>query len=99
MPGPVREVAWRLVLPEIRKIVKEELESQLKPIYTEIKRLDEKVDSMRNELKADIARVDEKLSSRIQAVEEKVSSFARQTDLVKEVERLKIEVSSLKERK
>lgn len=68
MSKTAKEVAWRLVLQEIRKIVKEELESQLKPVCTEIKRLDEKVDSLRNEIKADIARVDEKLSS-----------FARQT--------------------
>ena len=125
MSGTVKGAAWRLVLPEIRKIVKEELDSQLRPVHSEITRLDEKMESVRNELKADVARVDAKvdshhrelsaemdsvrkelsaqidgaqrgLSVQIGATRGEVSTLKGQMDLVREVERLKVEVASLK---
>ena len=46
MPGPVREVAWRLVLPEIRKIVKEELDSQLRGVNGRIDSVAERIDGL-----------------------------------------------------
>lgn len=60
----VKVPAWvaRVLLPEIRSIVKEEISS-------EVKRLDEKIDLVRNELLAEIRRVDEKLSAKIDSLE------------------------------
>ena len=49
MPGPIKGAARRSALPEIRKIVKEELGSQLRPVSSEIRRLDGKMDSVRTE--------------------------------------------------
>ncbi|MDG7022972.1 MAG: hypothetical protein JRN45_00465 [Nitrososphaerota archaeon] len=92
MSRTAKEFVKRMTAPEIRVIVREEATSAVAPLTVKIdgmeKRLDQKIDSVRNELKADIARVDEK-----------VSSFERQTNLVREVERLKVEVAALKEKK
>ena len=84
------------MLPETRKIVKEELDSQLRPVGSEIRRLDEKMGSVRIELKADASRVDEMLSSKIGAVDQMVTSMSGQFDLAREVERQKVEFAAPK---
>jgi hypothetical protein len=65
MSKALKEAGWRLILPEIRAIVKEEIAAATAPINVRIdemdKRLSDKIDSLRNELKSDISRLDSKV--------------------------------------
>ncbi|MEM2530413.1 MAG: hypothetical protein QXL32_04750 [Candidatus Bathyarchaeia archaeon] len=57
----------RVLLPEIRSIIKEEVAS-------EVKGLNEKIDLLRNELLSEIRRVDERLGAEIKRVDERLGS-------------------------
>ncbi len=60
----IKKVLEGIIVPEMQ-IVKDRLasiEGEIKSVRSEIKRLDDKTDALRNELKADIARIDEKLT-------------------------------------
>lgn len=89
MAVDVRKVIQELVIPELK-----EIRLELKNLRTEIKRLDEKIDtnsarlddkidSFRNEMRAEIKRLDEKIDIAIQvrerlaALESKVAGLSR----------------------
>jgi hypothetical protein len=57
MSKPLKEAAWRLVLPEIRQIVREEMQSAMGEINAKFEALNMKIDSSRNELKTEITSV------------------------------------------
>lgn len=75
MSKALKEAGWRLVLPEIRQIVKEEIQSAMGEINAKFEGLNMKFEavnsridavnettaSMRNELKAEISRVESKV--------------------------------------
>ena len=92
----------RILLPEIRAIVKEEVAS-------EVKRLDEKMDLLRNELLSEIKRVDEKLGAEIKRVEAelrgmdekltaKIDGLERALSLASRLAVLEAEVKELREK-
>jgi len=76
----------RILLPEIRAIVKEEVAS-------EVKRLDEKMDLLRNELLSEIKRVDERLGGEIKRVDERLGAEIKRVD-----EKLSAEIKRVDER-
>jgi hypothetical protein len=50
MPKPLKEAAWRPILPEIRQIVKEEIHSAMGQINAKFEAVNRKIDSTREEL-------------------------------------------------
>jgi len=79
----------RVLLPEIRSIVKEEVSSEVKRLEDRISSLDEKIDLVRNELLAEIRRVDEKLTAKIESLEKAMPLASRLAVLEAEVKELK----------
>ncbi|MGH2637932.1 MAG: hypothetical protein ACRDF4_01380 [Rhabdochlamydiaceae bacterium] len=61
MSKALKEAGWRLILPEIRQIVKEELQSAMGEISAKFEAVNTRIDSTRNELKADMSRVESKV--------------------------------------
>ena len=76
----------RLLLPRLSS-----MEGELKAINSEIKRLETKIDSLDERLSTRIGSLDERLSTRIDSLSEKV-------DVVRDIERLKVEVAELKQK-
>jgi len=62
----------RILLPEIRAIVKEEISSQLKPIDAKISALDSKVEERTNSLESKISALDSKVEERTKALDMKI---------------------------
>lgn len=106
MSGPIRQAAWRLILPEIRKIVREEIADQLggfrgevqgefKAVHSEIRRLDEKIEST----DAKIDSVKDQLQDKIESVGSelgaKIDGLEKRMDLVQQVAVLQSKVSDL----
>ena len=88
MAMDVRKVIQELVVPELR-----ELKAEIKTVHTEIKRLDEKIDSYRQESQTEFRRLDEKLDSHRQ--ESQTDSASLRNEMRSEFKRLdeKIDLS------
>lgn len=54
----IKKIIQELVVPELQ-----EIKSDIKELKVEVRRLDEKMDSLRNEMHSEIRRVDEKLET------------------------------------
>jgi uncharacterized protein involved in exopolysaccharide biosynthesis len=89
----------RILLPELRAIVKEE-------VVAEVKRVEEKMSGEITALRADIKRIEEKMGSEIAAIRSdikrvedtlstKVDSLEKRLDLVKQVAVLEAKVKEL----
>jgi len=65
----------RILLPEIRNIVKEEISNQLKPIEAKISALDEKIEERTKSLEAKISALDMKIEERTKALEAEISAL------------------------
>ena len=74
----VKKVIQELIVPELR-----EIKLEIKGVTVEIKRLDEKIDSLRNEMHSELRRLDEKLDiamdfrDRFATLEGKVSALSQ----------------------
>ncbi|GBC70407.1 hypothetical protein HRbin02_00174 [Candidatus Calditenuaceae archaeon HR02] len=79
----------RVLLPEIRSIIREEISSEVKRLEDRIGSIDEKIDLVRNELLAEIRRVDEKLITKIESIERSIPLASRLAVLEAEVKELK----------
>jgi len=101
----------RILLPELRSIVKEEFAAEVKRVEekmsgeitalrTDIKRIEEKMWSEIAALRTDIKRVEEKISSELKRVEEKMSSeiAAIRSDIKRVEDTLSTRVDSLEKR-
>lgn len=88
MPTKLQHAAWRLVLPEIRKMVKEEIQAEatglraemggeFKAIHSEINRLDEKISGADIRLGEKIDGLDKRLDvvQRLAVVEAKLRGY------------------------
>ena len=75
MSKALKEVGWRLILPEIKSYCEGRIAAATAPINVRIdemdKRLSDKIDSLRNELKSDISRVDSRVEIWISALAQK----------------------------
>jgi hypothetical protein len=85
--GKVPGWVARVLLPEIRTIVKDE-------VSVEVKRLDEKIDLVRNELLAEIRRMDEKLTAKIESIDKAMPLVSRLAILETEVKELKEKIGT-----
>jgi len=86
MAGPtiatVQKILEGIIVPEMQA-VKDRLasiEGELKSLRSEIRRLDDKTDAVRNELKADIARIDEKLTAQVGRLDERLTAQVARLD-------------------
>lgn len=88
MSSKLQQAAWRMILPEIRKIVKEEIqsevsivntkmESEFKVVHSEIRRLDEKVEGFGKGLDDRIDGLEKRLDvvQRLAVVEAKLKEY------------------------
>ena len=69
-----QEAGWRLVLPEIRNIVKEEISSALAPVQVELKVVNLRIDEMDKRLGTEIREMDKRLSNQIMEMDKRLSS-------------------------
>ncbi len=87
MSGPIRQAAWRLILPEIRKIVREEIADQLGgfrgEVQGEFKSFQGEFKAVQGEFKA--------VHSEIRRIDEKIDSVDTKIDSVKDQLQEKIE--------
>ncbi|MBI2649618.1 MAG: hypothetical protein HYY68_00240 [Thaumarchaeota archaeon] len=87
MSGPIRQAAWRLILPEIRKIVREEIADQLGSfrgeVQGEFKSVQGEFKAIQGEFKA--------VHSEIRRLDEKIESTDAKIDSVKDQLQEKIE--------
>jgi peptidoglycan hydrolase CwlO-like protein len=82
----------RILLPEIRTIVKEEVSNQLKPIEAKISALDEKIDERTKSLEAKILALDSKIEEKTKALDSKIEE--RTKALEKEIIALRNEMNA-----
>lgn len=76
----LKQVLQDFIAPQL-----EALKGEISSLRIEIKRLDEKIDSVKNELKADIARVDEKLTAQVARIDEKLTFTNKRLDEALEI--------------
>jgi peptidoglycan hydrolase CwlO-like protein len=88
----------RILLPEIRAIVKEEISNQLKPIDAKISALDSKVEERTKALDAKIEEKTKSLEAKISALDSKVEEKTKALDAKVEerTKALEVEISSLR---
>lgn len=79
MSGPIRQAAWRLILPEIRKIVKEEIADQLGSFRGEVQGEFKSVQGEFKTIQGEFTAV----HSEIRRLDEKIESVDEKIDLVK----------------
>ena len=91
MAGPtiatIQKILEGIIVPEMQA-VKDRLasiEGELKSLRSEIRRLDDKTDAVRNELKADIGRLDEKLTAPVARLDEKLTFTNKRLDEALEI--------------
>jgi predicted nuclease with TOPRIM domain len=73
----VKEAAWRLILPEIRQIVKEELQASTGEIRGEIKALKGEMQGMKESLNTKIDEMDKRLSEKIDDLDKRLDIVQR----------------------
>ncbi len=98
MSGPIRQAAWRLILPEIRKIVREEIADQLGgfrgEVQGEFKSFQGEFKGIQGEFKAvhsEIRRLDEKTDGLDEKIESVRSQLTERIDSTRSVLSEKIE--------
>src|SRR3972149_2106578 len=91
MAGPtiatIQKILEGIIVPEMQA-VKDRLasiEGELKSLRSEIRRLDDKTDAVRNELKADIGRLDEKLTAQVARLDKKLTFTNKRLDEALEI--------------
>jgi len=105
MSAPIRQAAWRLVLPEIRKIVREEISDQpggfrgemqgeFKGLQGEFKSIQGQFDAVHSEIR----RLDEKIESVRKELSGKIDGLEKRMDLVQHVGVLQHKASELEEK-
>jgi gas vesicle protein len=67
----------RILLPEIRNIVKEEISNQLKPIETKISALDEKIEERTKALEKEIISLRNEMNARFDSIEKRLPLIER----------------------
>ena len=90
----VKSALQSVIAPDLN-----EIKASIKVLETRHEATNTKIDSLRNELRSDIARVEQKVDSNAARLEQKISSLSEKVDLIKDVEKLKIEVAELKRRR
>jgi hypothetical protein len=77
----LKEATWRLILPEIRNIVKEEIASAVAPVNVRIdemdKRLTGRIEEMDKRLTGRIEEMDKRLTGRIEEMDKRISTEIR----------------------
>lgn len=84
----------RLLLPEIQ-----EMKGDLKALNAKVNSTNERIDSLRNEMKSEISRLDGKIDALGERFETRINVLSEKVDVVREIERMKIEIQELKQRR
>jgi hypothetical protein len=87
----LKEAGWRLILPEIRNIVKEEISAALAPVQVELKSVNLRIDEMDKRLSNQILEMDKRLSSQMSDLRESVNVAQRIAVLEAQVKELRKE--------
>jgi len=80
MSKALKEAGWRLVLPEIRNIVKEEVSSALAPVHVELKAINVRIDEMDKRLTGKIEETNERLTSKVDEMDKRLGTEIREMD-------------------
>ena len=75
----LKEAGWRLVLPEIRNIVKEEISSALAPVQVELKVVNLRIDEMDKRLTGKIEETSERLTSKVDEMDKRLTGKIEET--------------------
>lgn len=90
------------IYEQVKRALQDIIAPEIKGLQVEIKRLDEKIESMRKELLAEIKRIDERFTTEIKRLDEKIEGLTKEIEIAIEIRerlatiegRLGIEVKS-----
>lgn len=91
MSGPIRQAAWRLILPEIRKIVREEIADQLGGFRGEVQGEFKAIQGEFKAVHSEIRRLDEKTDDLDEKIESVRSQLTEKIDITRNALSEKIE--------
>ena len=77
----VKKIIQELIVPELR-----EIKLEIRGVTVEIKRLDEKIDSLRNEMHSELRRLDEKIDSGFARLDDKIDMAMKFRDRIAALE-------------
>ncbi|MEM2290605.1 MAG: hypothetical protein QXV05_02225 [Candidatus Korarchaeum sp.] len=88
MPGWISKI----LLPEIRTAVKEEVSNQLKAVDAKLASLDAKIEERTKSLEKELVSLRNEMNARLDSIEEKLSLLGRLSQIEAKVERLERQV-------